>query len=337
MSDELGNHSGLYFPPRVVDAIGRRVRPGCVVTTQFDALTVEAQVQGWSEDGLILLSLDRQHEDSPLLFVAHPSVVEKIDAEPDEAILSDDFFVEVGGPSSVLIVSVGTRDLILRRGADGKRQDCILPDLFDIVFTDASSTHSRVGIREWSFAVKSALLAMSEEERHNVIRRELHAPILQRVIQESVLPRTLERIVLVATDQRVPHPQDTVHTAEILKMWLEANHHVVGIGVPQMERRWFKEVLIESVTALPHVVESVAHFCQLRMGTWAAGADRLVVVHGGGTPAMKMGVLVAASQSRRHIVRHVQVPAPNPRTGQNQSLIEMDLDDMPELGDALGR
>ena len=325
---------GSYFPPRVVDADGRRVRPGSIVIALDLDESVLFQVQGWSREGLVLLAVEDDVEGNPQLTIRHPSLVKKHDAELLDVVLPDELFIEVDGPSSVVVTCVGTRDVVVRAQNSDDGQVGVLPTFSTFEDSDESEKQQDADFRDWSKTVLEILLELPVEERYAVIRRELDAPILKRVVQESVLPRTIDTLVLVATDQLTAHPQDTVFSAEILKMWLEANGHCIGIGEPNTERRWIKKVVIESIPSLPHVVESVAYFCRTRFVEWVANSERIVVVHGGGTPAMKMGVLIAACRISQREVRHIQVPEPHP-SGQFQSLIEMDVDDMPEVGAVL--
>lgn len=328
------NNFGTYFPPRVVDADGRRVRPGSIVATLDDDPPHLCQVQGWSREGLVLLTVNDDEQGNPHLLVRHPSRVRKHDAELIDVVLQDELYIEADGPSSVLVECIGTRDVVVRDIAADDGYVSQLPELSDFEMSDESETFTRVAVRDWSKAVLDTLLSLAPDKRFEVVRRELDAPIFKRVLQEAVLPRTLDTVVLLATDQDAKHPQDTVYVAEILRMWLEANGHCVGVGEPNPTRRWIKRVVIETIPSLPHVIESVAYFCRTRFAGWAQESERIVVVHGGGTPAMKMGVLIAACRISDRSIRHIQVPEPH-RSGQYQSLIEMDVDDMPEIGAVL--
>lgn len=332
MNEHVEVPFGLYFPAVVVDSDGRRVRPGNVVQFLDNGLERRAHVQGWHTDGLVLVTVDDDPIEPLSLTMKHPSEVRRADVEYEDAATRSNFYVEVSGPSTVLVQCVGTRDLI---GVDIDSDQRILPALSDFSVEDISGTQVRSAVRPWATSVLHLLSVLPAEERYEVIRRELRAPILERVLQEAVLPRTLQRVVLVATNQSGESPMDTSPTAAVLRMWLEAHGHMVGVGEPDQSRRWIRELEIVEISALPHVIEAVVFFVKSHIPQWVKGADRVVVVHGGGTPAMNVGVLVAASQYADVFVRHVQVPEPDPVTKVPQSLIEMDLGDMPELGHAL--
>ena len=120
-------------------------------------------------------------------------------------------------------------------------------------------------------------------------------------------------------------------------MWLEAHDHVINVGEPDASRRWIESVAIFPITQLPHVIDAVTHKIKTEIPDWAGTSERIVVVHGGGTPAMNTAVLIAASRYSNASIRHIQVPEAHRGTGEQQPLIEFDLEDMPELGSAIKR
>ena len=120
-------------------------------------------------------------------------------------------------------------------------------------------------------------------------------------------------------------------------MWLEAHGHIVNVGEPDASRRWIESVVIFPIPQLPHVIDAVAHKIKTEIPGWAGTSERIVVVHGGGTPAMNTAVLIAASRYSNASIRHIQVPEAHRGTGEQQPLIEFDLEDMPELGRAIKR
>ena len=328
----MSDAAGVYFPVSVVDATGRRIRPNNIVSFVDDDVVRQAIVTGWHVEGVVLLTVENDPVEPHEVALRHPSDVRRIDVDVDDDMLPPEFFVEVDGPSTVVVQCIGTRDLV-GVGGSGVR----LPQLSDFVTRDVSGTQTRPAVRLWSKQVLDLLESMNDEDRGAIVRAELRAPILERALQESVLPRRVRRLVLVATDQGDESVMDTVHVAQILRHWLDAHGHVVGVGQPDVTRRWIDEVLVVTITSLPHVIEAVTHRLRAGMAEWAHDCERVVVVHGGGTPAMNVGVLLAAAMHPGVVVRHVQVPEPDPVTRRIQPLIEMDLDDMPEVGRALGR
>jgi hypothetical protein len=313
--------SGVHFPPGVIDGAGRRLRPGNIVRFLDNDLEVLGEVVAWFTDG-ISLHVNTEDDSDEEWFVRNPFEVFRVDAELGESLTVGEFFIETDGPSSIIIEGVGTRDLIMV--ADATPNDAGLLPL-----------NSDVTLRDWSQQTLTALFEMESSQRIRILQSSFRAPILERVLQEAVLPRVIDRLVLVATDQTPQHPQDTIYCARILELWMEAHGHVVGKEEPNMSRRWIRHIDIWSVDQLPHVIDAVAFRMKSEIATWVGDSQRVVVVHGGGTPAMNTAVLITAVQYSNAIVRHVQVPEPHKGTGQIQPLIEFDLVDMPELGKAL--
>jgi hypothetical protein len=311
-----------YFPPGVVDGNGRRIRPGSLVQFSDAGNTITAEVIGWRIEGLMLLAVDIAAGQEQW-FVRYPSDVSRIDSESTQSATVGQFYVEADGPSTMIIECVGTRDLIYIAGTDS---DSKFPRL-----------ENGASLRDWSLSVQQTLRQMDPDERRATLLQSFAAPIIERVLQEGVLPRVIDRLVLVTTDQLVEHPQDTVYCAQILEMWLEAHSHVVNVGEPDASRRWIESVVIFPITQLPHVIDAVAHKIKTEIPGWAGTSERIVVVHGGGTPAMNTAVLIAASRYSNASIRHIQVPEAHRGTGEQQPLIEFDLEDMPELGSAIKR
>ena len=294
-----------------------------------------ATVESWTSEGLCLVTTEDDPNGALEVHFEHPSDLERVDAEVDTDSELSGFFVEVDGPATVVVQSVGTRDVVIASSTGAHA----LPGPASFMRTDVSGTQSRPAVRDWMANVRRILDSLDMQQRDEVIRSQVRAPILERVLQEAVLPRTLERLVLVATDQADAelNGQDTVDTAAVLVHWLEANGHMYGIGEPDQSRRWVREVVVETITHVPHIIDAVAHRLKRSVDMWADGAERLVVVQGGGTPGMNMGVLIAATQHTDVPVRLVQVPEPRRGSGRLQALVEADLRDLPELGGALGR
>jgi len=311
-----------YFPPGVVDGSGRRIRPGSLVQFVNDGVTVTAEVTAWRIEGLTLLTVDETTEEEQW-FVRHPSDVSRIDSESTQSSTVGQFYVEVDGPSTIIIECVGTRDLVYLADKD---PDSLFPAM-----------ENGTSLRDWSATVVQILRQMHPDERRAALRQSFQAPIIERVLQEGVLPRVIDKLILVTTDQLVQHPQDTIYCAEILEMWLEAHDHVINVGEPDASRRWVESVAIFPITQLPHVIDAVTHKIKTEIPEWAGTSERIVVVHGGGTPAMNTAVLIAASRYSNASIRHIQVPEAHRGTGEQQPLIEFDLEDMPELGSAIKR
>ena len=311
-----------YFPPGVIDGSGRRIRPGSLVQFINDGITLTAEVISWRIEGLTLLTVDETVEEEQW-FVRHPFDVVRIDSESTQSATVGQFYVEADGPSTIIIECVGTRDLVYIADKD---TDSLFPAM-----------ENGASLRDWSATVVQLLRQMQPDERRAALRQSFQAPIMERVLQEGVLPRVINSLVLVTTDQLIEHPQDTIYCAQILEMWLEAHGHVVNVGEPDESRRWIESVAIFPITQLPHVIDAVAHKIKTEIPEWTGTNERIVVVHGGGTPAMNTAVLIAASRYSNASIRHIQVPEAHRGTGEQQPLIEFDLEDMPELGSAIKR
>ena len=311
-----------YFPPGVIDGSGRRIRPGSLVQFINDGITLTAEVISWRIEGLTLLTVDETVEEEQW-FVRHPFDVERIDSESTQSATVGQFYVEADGPSTIIIECVGTRDLVYIADKD---TDSLFPAM-----------ENGASLRDWSATVVQLLRQMQPDERRAALRQSFQAPIMERVLQEGVLPRFINGLVLVTTDQLIEHPQDTIYCAQILEMWLEAHGHLVNVGEPDESRRWIESVAIFPITQLPHVIDAVAHKIKTEIPEWTGTNERIVVVHGGGTPAMNTAVLIAASRYSNASIRHIQVPEAHRGTGEQQPLIEFDLEDMPELGSAIKR
>ena len=311
-----------YFPPGVIDGSGRRIRPGSLVQFINDGITLTAEVISWRIEGLTLLMVDKTVEEEQW-FVRHPFDVVRIDSESTQSATVGQFYVEADGPSTIIIECVGTRDLVYIADKD---TDSLFPAM-----------ENGASLRDWSATVVQLLRQMQPDERRAALRQSFQAPIMERVLQEGVLPRVINGLVLVTTDQLIEHPQDTIYCAQILEMWLEAHGHVVNVGEPDESRRWIESVAIFPITQLPHVIDAVAHKIKTEIPEWTGTNERIVVVHGGGTPAMNTAVLIAASRYSNASIRHIQVPEAHRGTGEQQPLIEFDLEDMPELGSAIKR
>jgi hypothetical protein len=313
----------VYFPPGVIDGNGRRLRPGNTVQFVSNGQVLIGEIVAWLVDGVSILINGRSDEDEEW-FVRNPTEVFRTDIQIDESVTTGSFLVELNGPSSVVVQGIGTRDLEVDANS--------LPPLSGL--TPRAHGDS---LREWSVHTLVTLLAMDEQERKIILQNSIRAPLLERVLQESALPRVIEKLVLVATDQIEPHPHDTVASAQILVLWLEANGYVMGIMEPHPGRRWIRDVEISVISQLPHVIDAVVFQLKPFISSWVQDCQRIVVVHAGGTPAMNTAILISSVQYSHVTIRHVQVPEPHQGTNRIQPLIEFDLTDLPELGKALGR
>lgn len=311
-----------YFPPGVIDGNGRRIRPGSLVQFTEDGQSITAEVIAWRIEGLILLAVEESSGDEQW-FVRYPSDVLRIDSESTQSSTIGQFYVETDGPSTMVIECVGTRDLIYLESTDSHN--------------DVPRLDNATSLRDWSFSVLQTLRKMDPVNRQTLLVQSFKAPIIERVLQEGVLPRVLKKLVLVTTDQLIEHPQDTIYCAQILEMWLEAHGHVINVGEPGASRRWIESIVVFPITQLPHVIDAVVYKIKSEIPQWIESCERIVVVHGGGTPAMNTAVLIAASRYSNASIRHIQVPEAHRGTGEQQPLIEFDLVDMPELGSAINR
>ena len=322
MSDNT-TQDPCFFPPGVVDQNGRRIRPGSMVRFADNNNFVTAEVVSWVADGVSLFS-DANNQDDGEWYVRHPSEIERIDIEATNSLTAGEFIVESDGPTTVIIQCIGTRDLVMVP-TSGISEYGLQP------------IENYSSFREWSENTLQIIEAMSQDLQQDVLRTAFQVPIIERVLQEAVLPRVIEQLVLITTDQENQHPQDTIFCARIIELWLQAHGHVVGRGEPNMSRRWIHNVTVWSISHLPHVVDAVTHRMKSEIETWTNNCERIVVVHGGGTPAMNTSVLIAAAHFTDKVVRHVQVPDVHRGTGEMQPLIEFDLSDLPVLGQAIKR
>ena len=175
---------GSYFPPRVVDADGRRVRPGSIViATDLDASFL-CQVQGWSREGLVLLAVEDDVEGNPQLLVRHPSLVRKYDAELIDVVLPDELFIEVDGPSSVVVTCVGTRDVVVKVPNTVGSQVGVLPSYSTFEDSDDS---------DLELTPSSSLCMPSHGSRSRASevlsrRRALTLPMIRKIHEEWRLP-----------------------------------------------------------------------------------------------------------------------------------------------------
>ena len=292
----------LYFPPGVVDADGRRVRPGVVVSV--DGRSGTHEVIGWRVEGLVLLDLETDD-----IFAAPKETCRVADADQPR-MTAGTYVVETSDRRTTLVAGVGTRDIAV-----------------DGAFFETSSTRSS------SKEVLDSLHTMEMNEALEWCRAHLTAPILDRVLREASLPVELDEIVLIVTDQRVSHPQDTLFVGELVRWHLLSRGHT-GDEVPlDDDIRPISRVSVVTLDSLPHVTESVFFTLSPVVPAWFESSGRVAVATSGGTPAMSFGALLAAASFARHAdlpsnsVRTIQVPD---RRGDEtlQPVIEFDVDDL---------
>jgi len=295
--------SPLYFPPGVIDASGRRIRPGSIVSV--DQRSGSHEVVGWRVERLILLDVATGDLSS-----APKEICRIIDDDQTARFSSGSYVVEFTDRRTTLTAGIGTRDITV----DGE----VLDQSF---------------VRESSQRLLGEIEAMESMQALQWVREHLSAPILDRVLTEASLPVEIDELVLIVTDQSIPHPRDTVFVSELLQWHLRARGHL-GQAEPLPDGiRPIMTVSTLTLSTLPHVIEAV-HFAVMSVvPSWFESDGRVVVVHAGGTPAMSFGVLLAAASYARHAdlpgnsVRTVQVPDVRGDLTA-QPIIEFDIDDL---------
>lgn len=292
----------LYFPPGVVDADGRRVRPGVVVSV--DGRSGTHEVIGWRIEGLVLLDLETDD-----IFAAPKETCRVADADQPR-MTAGTYVVEMSDRRTTLVAGVGTRDIAI----------------------DQSALET-TSIRSSSKEILETIDTMEPNEALEWCRSHLTAPILDRVLREASLPVELDELVLIVTDQRVPHPQDTLFVGELVKWHLLSRGHT-GDAVPlEDDIRPISRITVVTLDSLPHVIESVFFTLSRVVPSWFESDGRVAIVTSGGTPAMSFGALLAAASFARHAelpsnsVRTIQVPDRR-GDGTLQPVIEFDVDDL---------
>jgi hypothetical protein len=202
--------------------------------------------------------------------------------------------------TTVLVQPIGGQDVRLRE--EGMRGP--FPDPGE--FSSTRRDQLKVDAREWGAACLKAVAGLPREEQARLVAAHLDAPFLRRVLEEAPLPKEVKRLVFVVTDQatedRRGHWDDTASFGELLSLWLEGSAAVLPRRVKRVDE---PIVLRDRPDELRPVMERVSREVERVLD----GCDEAVVVQGGGTPAMKFGVLltiVLGSAGKR--VRHVHVP-----------------------------
>jgi hypothetical protein len=296
-------HSPLYFPPGVVDVDGRRIRPGVIVSVDHRAGRHE--VVGWRTDGLVLVDTETGDLSS-----APKESCRILDDEITPRSTTGAYVVEFSDRRTTLVMAVGTRDIAV----DGESLD-------------------QSNVRDQSRELVEQLVTEPRTQALVWSQEHLSAPILDRVLVEASLPVDIDELVLVVTDQTIPHPRDTRFVGELLRWHLRARGHV-GDEMPLADDvRPIATTSFVTLTSLPHVIEAVHFAISPFVPTWFEGDGRVAVVTAGGTPAMSFGVLLAAASYARHAelpsnsVRTIQVPDVR-GDGTRQPVIEFDVDDL---------
>lgn len=151
--------------------------------------------------------------------------------------------------------------------------------------------------RDWTAGTLRSL----GKKRSGVAARDLiRTPIIDRVLEEGELPQILDRIILVATDQKPPHRDDTVHSAALVT-------RSIGELVEADDLRIRNGISTHILRADPHLLRTTIQEMRHVLSDAAEALDEFAVVFAGGTPAMMMGTVIAANLTKLP-VRIIQVP-----------------------------
>ncbi|WP_208029697.1 hypothetical protein [Rhabdothermincola sediminis] len=298
----------VEFPPGLVDRRGFRLRPGSAVTVRTGAHAgLAGEVVAWAGDrGVEVLAGER-------LVTVDPFDLERTDARLDAPVTVGLTVVEPDPVPTLLVVTVGNRDLVARPTGDSP-----FPPSGDFPVEHApdgppSARARRVSARAWGAACLAALERHREQDRAALVVEHLDAPIVGRVLREAALPAVLERLVFVVTDQDPAHPDDTVAFGELLRWWVEGSAFDRDRPIRSLE----PPIVLHHA---PHVLQAVVHFVSEALGPLVGGVQRVAVARSGGTPAMGFGSLLAALAvtGPEQVVRDIDVPL-------DQPIIEMDV------------
>lgn len=289
----------LVFPPGLVDRKGLRLRPGSAVdVVDGQHRGSRGEVVGWLGDrGVQVLA-----EDDESLAV-NPFDLQRTDHKLDVSATMHRDIEEMDAPSTLLVITIGTRDLDLARGVDPVQAG------LEVRPTGPATS------RQWSEACARRVRDVPEPERADWVGRHFDAPIVGRVLREAALGPVVDSLTFVVTGQDPPHPDDTSSLAELLALW-------IGGTAAQRRRQVIQIAEPIVLTHAPHALDAVVHAMEPVLRERASGVQRIAVERTGGTPAMGFGTLLAAMAASRpgQIVRDIDVPF-------GQPLIEMDVTD----------
>lgn len=294
------------FPFGLVGGDGRRLRLGSHVArlAQPDR---HGEVTGWAGPRL---GAEVFFHDTDTVETIQPAELLRIDLEQAEPVTVGWVSVDDDTRPTLLVVPVGTRDLVTSETDPGP-------------FPSIDNRDVRASVA----AVNAVMADHPPDARPALAARHFDAPMLRRVLDEATLPATVHRLVFVATDQVQPQRGDTVGLAAMLALWLEGRRHfdpngqyrpVSNLAEPGVIRR------------LPHILDAVVHQVTPAIVEAAFDCERVVVAFAGGTPAMMFGCSIAASRRFGGTnTRIVQIPQAYEVDGDRieQPLIEMDLAD----------
>ncbi len=277
----------IEFPGDLVDTAGRPLRPGLPVRVhgphpgRTDVDTVDGVISRYNPDrGLeILTGEDR-------VIVAVPGQVERLGSEPDPT-MAGLTVIEADGPPTCLVAPVGARELQTRPDDPGP-------------FPVRDPRPGQSSTAEWAAACRTVLDARPPAERDDLLDAHLDAPMIRRALTEALLPRRLERLILLVTSQTPPHPLDTAPLGDLLTAW-------IGATARRRQRELAYPVEVVTITTRPDVIADVHDQLTERLTPHFAGAQRLAVIHAGGTPAMTFAATLTAATASDHPVRIIQV------------------------------
>lgn len=303
----------IYFPNGVVDRDGNRIRVGATVELGGSWEGRRGEVVAFASRCLVVLLHHAEPEQDPEQVLVDPYLTAVVYESTDEPASVGSVVVDTSGDRVTLIVPVGTRDLVPRiRGASSP-----LPPM--PMIADPSGTQRRPDIRA-GWAAWADFCGPSESGDGSIYEH-IAAPMVERVLRECLLPEEVH-VVLVATDQIVPHPQDTVWGARMLERWMRV---ASGKGTLGRTVTGTEMVLLRRA---PHIVGSVVVQMAPALAGNAGDCDRFVVLASGGTPAMGFGAVVASVRTGVPVT-HVQVP--EPVEGRMQAIVEYDVGSVPGL------
>ncbi|MEJ5256131.1 MAG: hypothetical protein WHS89_12345 [Acidimicrobiales bacterium] len=297
----------VEFPPGLVDRRGFRLRPGSSVAVRTGPHAgLAGEVVAWAGDrGVEVLTDDT-------LVTVDPFDLERTDSRLDAPTTIGLTVVEPEPVPTLLVVTVGNRDLVARPDSDSPLP---APGDFpvDLHARRPSARTPRTSARAWGEACIAALEQHPADERPGLVAEHLDAPIVGRVLREAALPAVLDRVVFVVTDQDPPHPDDTVAFGELLRLWVEATASTRDRPI----RSIAPPIVLHHA---PHVLQAVVHFVSEALVPLVAGVERIAVARSGGTPAMGFGTLLAALHAAGpdRTVRDIDIPI-------DQPIIEMDV------------
>ncbi len=270
----------VEFPAGIVDMAGRPLRPGVPVRFHRAGRSVDGIVSRYNPERGVEI-----YTDDDEVVPALPGELERLGAAPDDT-LAGVTVVDPDQRPTTLVVPLGPRDLQTLPADPGP-----LP---------ARGPRAEWGpTADWAEACTAALEGLDADERRHVLAAHLDAPILRRALTEGLLPRRLERLVLVCTAQTPPHPGDTAPLVPLVVEWLAATSS-------KREREIAHPVDVVRVTVRPDIIADVHGELTVSLSPLLVDADRVAVVHAGGTPATALAATLVAA-TRPAPVRLLQV------------------------------